>query len=58
MKISQAVSLGADFAGGQLDVGWAPAGKKAVGIIPDEKRKPSERVTPAALLATCPLEEV
>ncbi|VDN28787.1 unnamed protein product [Gongylonema pulchrum] len=27
------------------------------GVIPDEKRKPSERVTPAALLATCPLEE-
>ncbi|VDK67180.1 unnamed protein product [Onchocerca ochengi] len=54
----QAVSLGADYPIGNLIVEWAPKhGTKASGVIPDEKRQPSERVTPAALLASCPLDE-
>lgn len=55
----KAVSLGADYPIGNLIVEWAPKhGTKASGVIPDEKRQPSERVTPAALLASCPLDEV
>ncbi|VDM96308.1 unnamed protein product [Thelazia callipaeda] len=54
----QAVSLGSDYPNGHLIVEWAPKrGAEATGVVPDEKRKPSERVTPAALLASCPLEE-
>ncbi|VDN33761.1 unnamed protein product [Gongylonema pulchrum] len=54
----QAAALGADYPGGELEVELAPKrGAEGSGVIPDEKRKPSERVTPAALLATCPLEE-
>ncbi|KAL4002805.1 Nup53/35/40-type RNA recognition motif family protein [Acanthocheilonema viteae] len=54
----QAVSLGADYPVGHLIVEWAPKrGAEASGVIPDEKRQPSERVTPAALLASCPLDE-
>ncbi|VDO39962.1 unnamed protein product, partial [Brugia timori] len=55
----QAVSLGADYPVGHLIVDWVPKrGAEASGVIPDEKRQPSERVTPAALLASCPLDEV
>ncbi|EFO25866.1 cutaneous T-cell lymphoma tumor antigen se70-2 [Loa loa] len=54
----QAVSLGADYPAGHLIVEWAPKhGAEASGVVPDEKRQPSERVTPAALLASCPLDE-
>ncbi|VIO91806.1 Uncharacterized protein BM_BM1759 [Brugia malayi] len=54
----QAVSLGADYPVGHLIVDWVPKrGAEASGVIPDEKRQPSERVTPAALLASCPLDE-
>ncbi|VDK74492.1 unnamed protein product [Litomosoides sigmodontis] len=54
----QAVSLGADYPVGHLTVEWAPQrGVDASGVVPDEKRQPSERVTPAALLASCPLDE-
>ncbi|EJW78781.1 hypothetical protein WUBG_10309, partial [Wuchereria bancrofti] len=54
----QAVSLGADYPVGHLIVDWVPKrGGEASGVIPDEKRQPSERVTPAALLASCPLDE-
>uniref|UniRef100_A0A0R3RPB9 C3H1-type domain-containing protein n=1 Tax=Elaeophora elaphi TaxID=1147741 RepID=A0A0R3RPB9_9BILA len=54
----QAVSLGADYPIGHLIVEWAPKrGAEASGVVPDEKRQPSERVTPAALLASCPLDE-
>ncbi|MCP9259327.1 RNA-binding protein 27 [Dirofilaria immitis] len=53
-----AVSLGADYPVGNLTVEWAPKhGAETSGVVPDEKRQPSERVTPAALLASCPLDE-
>lgn len=53
------MSLGADYPVGHLVVEWAPKrGAEASGVVPDEKRQPSERVTPAALLASCPLDEV
>lgn len=54
----QAVELGSDFAGCPLKVEWATKqGGEDNGVVPDEKRNPSERVTPAALLASCPLDE-
>ncbi|KHN74370.1 RNA-binding protein 26 [Toxocara canis] len=54
----QAVALGADFAGCPITVEWATKGSTDEGgVVPDEMRNPSERVTPAALLASCPLEE-
>lgn len=54
----QAVELGADFAFCRLTVEWGPkGGYEEDGVIPDEKRHPAERVTPAALLASCPLDE-
>uniref|UniRef100_A0A915CCT3 RRM domain-containing protein n=4 Tax=Parascaris TaxID=6254 RepID=A0A915CCT3_PARUN len=54
----QAVALGADFPGCPITVEWATKGAADEGgVVPDEKRNPSERVTPAALLASCPLDE-
>ncbi|MFH4977976.1 hypothetical protein AB6A40_004685 [Gnathostoma spinigerum] len=54
----QAVAYGGDFSLCTLNVGWAPKGgiDEAI-VVPDEKRKPSDRVTAADLLASCPLAE-
>ncbi|VDK48556.1 unnamed protein product [Anisakis simplex] len=56
----QAVALGADFGLCPIVVEWATknGSTEVSGVVPDEKRNPSERVTPAALLASCPLDEV
>ncbi|KHN71469.1 hypothetical protein Tcan_02241 [Toxocara canis] len=57
-SVREAVALGADFAGCPITVEWATKGSTDEGgVVPDEMRNPSERVTPAALLASCPLEE-